>query len=310
MRLPRAALALAAAVALTGCSNRCRYAPGESPEEACIGGCGCGGGCSCDSRGEPVCTSGAACRLTCLDDAGAHYPGDRWDRADESCTCDYSGNVRCCPLDAGSCTVACLDARGNHHQVGERWVGLDGGSCTCREGFVVDCGAAPAEVHCSFAGKAYHEGDSVDAGAACACTCGPEGHVLCPSPACLPQTCSYKGSSYQTGLIFPSDCNFCLCGDDGTTACTSRICSGGRCEYQGTVYDAGASLPSADGCNTCQYQATGAVTCTQQGCAAVHCVVDGGAVAVGTTFLTADRCDLCGCGSDGTVYCTARPCSP
>ncbi len=282
----------------------------------CVGGCACGGGCTCNALGQTVCApavNDAACRVTCLDDAGVgHYPGEKWSRADEACTCDYLGNSRCCSLDAGSCAVACVDGAGDFHQVGERWAASDGGTCNCLMGFVVDCGKAPEPVHCTFAGKGYSAGAFVDAGAGCGCQCGAAGHVTCPSSACLPSSCSYMNASYQPGTVVQNvgGCNSCVCGDDGAMACTSRVCSGGKCEYQGQIYDAGNTFASSDGCNTCTCQANGLESCTKMGCAAVHCVVDGGAVAVGTTFYSADLCNLCGCGSDGKVYCTQRACTP
>jgi hypothetical protein len=298
----------ASAAALTACPPNNCTAQEAAP---CRGGCGCGGGCSCDITGQKICSAGAACMPTCIDDAGVtQYPGNNFERNGETCTCDYNGNINCCPLDGGSCSNACLD-RGSFRSVGETWVAPDAGTCSCKTGFVIDCGQAPTPAVCSFAGKAYAQGSTVDAGAGCGCTCGDQGHVTCPSTACLPSSCSYQGSSYSTGLIFQSgQCNFCLCGDDGAMSCTTRQCGSGKCEYAGTVHDAGATFPSADGCNTCTCQANGSTSCTTQGCAAVHCVVDGGAVAVGTTFLTADRCNVCGCSSDGKVYCTARPCTP
>ena len=295
------------AAALNACTNTC-----NAPQEAapCRGGCGCGGGCYCDSTGTSKCSAGAACMPTCIDDGGVtQYPGATYTKNGEVCSCDYNGNINCCPADGGSCATSCV-YQGEFRSVGEKWTGPDGGSCSCNTGFVVDCGKAPAPAHCTFAGRAYNQGDPVDAGAGCGCTCNDQGHVACSSPACLPSSCSYQGSSYSTGLIFQTGCNFCICGDDGAMSCTARVCSGGKCEYAGTTYDAGTSFPSADGCNTCTCQSSGTPTCTTQGCAAVHCVLDGGAIAVGTTFLTADRCDVCGCSSDGKIYCTARPCTP
>jgi hypothetical protein len=295
------------------CSNTCNAPTGGSggAEAPCYGGCGCGGGCYCDTSGQRIC-SRAACIPTCIDDAGVtQYPGAAFTRNGDTCTCDYNGNINCCPNDGGACTSSCIDSNGSARSVGETWTGGDGGSCSCKTGFIVDCGAPPAPAHCSFAGVAYRQGAAVDAGAGCSCNCNDQGHVMCSAAACLPSTCSYQGSSYSTGLIFQSgDCNFCLCGDDGAMSCTGRVCGGGKCEYAGTTYDAGTSFPSADGCNTCTCDASGSTSCTSLGCAAVHCVVDGGAVAVGTTFLTSDKCNVCGCSSDGKVYCTARPCTP
>lgn len=315
MRAPLVVLSAvlaAGAAALTGCpNNQCSTsgAPAEAAP-ACYGGCGCGGGCFCDSTGQRVC-SRVACRPTCLYDGGVMYPGAAVVENAQTCTCDYSGNINCCPLDGGSCTNACIDSGGLFRAQGETWAGADGGSCTCKTGFVVDCGPNAPAARCSFAGQGYAEGAKVDAGAGCDCSCNSQGHVTCSSPACLPTSCSHQGSQYSTGLIFQADaCNFCLCGDDGAMSCTGRQCGAGKCEYAGTVYDAGTSYPSADGCNSCTCQPDGTSSCTAQGCAAVHCVLDGGALSVGTTYLTADRCNVCGCSSDGKIYCTSRPCTP
>jgi hypothetical protein len=301
-------VAVAVVIALNACPSKVCNVQGGPP---CAGGC-CGG-CTCNANGDMLCPGGGLyCPPTCLDDAGTHMTGEVWLRGDQSCTCDYNGNVSCCPAsDAGGCVMACVDeGDGGLHQVGEAWAGADGGTCVCRLGYTVDCSLPPDTAHCSFEGQGYVQGQSVDAGPACECACGSDGHLSCPSQACLPTHCTVDGSGYQVGLVFPTLCNFCVCGDDGAAACTSRVCSGGQCEYAGTVYDAGAMFPSADNCNTCTCQAGGDVQCTTNACAAVHCVVDAGAVAVGTTFFTADKCDLCGCGSDGVVYCTHRACSP
>jgi hypothetical protein len=274
----------------------------------CAGGC-CGG-CTCGANGEMLCPD-HYCPPTCMDDAGTHTTGEIWQRGSLSCTCDFNGNTTCCPAsDAGGCIMACVADDGGLHQPGEAWPGADGGTCVCRMGDVVDCALPQDTAHCSFEGRGYIEGEAVDAGPACACTCGSDGHVTCPSQACLPTHCTVDGSGYSPGLVFPTQCNFCVCGDDGAAACTDRICSATQCQYAGTVYDAGSGFPSVDGCNTCTCQSGGSVQCTTNGCAAVHCVVDGGAVAAGTTFFTPDRCDLCGCADDGVVYCTHRACAP
>jgi hypothetical protein len=296
------AMVIAAVVTLNGCpSKHCVQPP-------CAGGC-CNS-CFCNANGDMVC-SNLYCPPACMDDAGTHTTGEMWLRGGESCTCDFNGNVSCCPAsDAGGCLMACVAEDGGLHVVGDAWAGADGGTCVCTMGDTVDCSLPPDTAHCSFEGHGYIAGESVDAGPACECTCGMDGHLSCPSSACLPTHCTVGGSGYSVGLVFPTQCNFCVCGDDGAAACTSRVCSDTQCEYAGVVYDAGSSFPSADGCNTCTCQMGGDVQCTSNGCAAVHCVVDGGAVAVGTTFFTADKCDLCGCGSDGVVYCTHRACAP
>jgi hypothetical protein len=303
MRLARLlvvpAAVLVGVIALDACPAKCPPASGLP----CQGGCACGA-CTCGGQ-----CPGLYCPPTCLDDAGTHQPGEQWLRGAQACTCDFNGNVTCCAAsDAGGCVMACVDGSGGLHQVGEVWSGADGGSCVCRMGYVTDCSVPPDTARCSFSGRGYLAGEYIDAGPACGCSCGDNGHVSCPSSACLPTSCMLNGSGYQIGLVFQTQCNFCVCGDDGAAACTSRVCSATACEYAGTVYDAGVTFPSADGCNSCTCEGGGDVQCTNQGCAAVHCVVDGGAVSVGTTFFTPDRCDLCGCGTDGVVYCTHRPC--
>src|SRR5437867_9320014 len=107
-------------VMLAGCPNKNCSVPPTGNQSPCIGGCACGGGCTCDFYGRMICSASDSCRVTCRDDGGVErFPGDKWMSSIDTCTCDYSGNIRCCPTDAGSCSVACVDARGEFHQLAE-----------------------------------------------------------------------------------------------------------------------------------------------------------------------------------------------
>lgn len=101
------------------------------------------------------------------------------------------------------------------------------------------------------------------------------------------KTCSYNGSTYESGDSFRDNCNTCLC-HNGEVQCTLLACGQEQPSQEEAPYVDGIRLPNEP----------------TEGSA---CVYADQYFSEGDQFSAEDGCNSCVC-SDGNVSCTAVAC--